>query len=99
MFNAEFLDATGVFDRSVPECPLAYLSGNARDKRDALGTLMLGLLAGHRRYAHIIALRGDALAAQALGMAKVFNECAPRRALERINEAVVDDNDRGRHQR
>ena len=50
---------------------------------------MLGLLAGggHRRYAHITALRGDAVAAQALGMNKVVSEDALRRALERIDEA------------
>jgi len=42
-------------------------SGNAPEKRDMLGTLMPGLLAGHRRYAHGTALRGDTLAAQALG--------------------------------
>ena len=47
---------------------------------------MLGLLAGHRRYAHITALRGDAVAAQALGMNKVVSEDALRRALERIDE-------------
>ena len=62
MFFAEFLAATGVFERWVSRCPLAYRSGNAPDKRDVLGTLMLGLLAGHRRYAHITALRGDAVA-------------------------------------
>ena len=53
VFFAQFLAATGVFDRWVSQCPLAYRSGNAPDKRDVLGTLMLGLLAGHRRYAHI----------------------------------------------
>jgi Transposase DDE domain group 1 len=87
VFFAEFLATTGVFDRWVCECPLEYRSGNAPDKRDVLGTLMLGLLAGHRRYAHITALRGDAVAAQALGMAKVVSEDALRRALERIDEA------------
>ena len=55
----------------MSECPLAYRSGNAPDKRDVLGTLMLGLLAGHRRYAHITVLRGDAVAAQALGMTRL----------------------------
>jgi hypothetical protein len=74
LFFAEFLAATGVFERWVSNCPLSYRSGNAPDKRDVLGTLMLGLLAGHRRYAHITALRGDAVAAQALGMAKVISE-------------------------
>jgi hypothetical protein len=87
VFFAEFLAATGVFDCWVSACPLTYRSGNAPDKRDVLGTLMLGLLAGHRRYAHITALRGDAVDAQALGMSKVVSEDAPRRVLERIDEA------------
>ena len=87
VFFAEFLACTGVFERWVSTCPLAYRSGNAPDKRDVLGTLMLGLLAGHRRYAHITALRGDAVAAQALGMNKVVSEDALRRALERIDES------------
>jgi hypothetical protein len=88
VFFAEFLAATGVFEQWVSSCPLAYRSGNAPDKRDVLGTLMLGLLAGHRRYAHITALRGDAVAAQALGMNKVVSEDALRRALERIDQAA-----------
>ena len=88
VFFAEFLAAAGVFERWVSACPLAYRSGNAPDKRDVLGTLLLGLLAGHRRYAHITALRGDAVAAQALGMNKVVSEDALRRALERIDEAA-----------
>ena len=87
VFFAEFLATTGVFDRWVSSCPLEYRSGNAPDKRDVLGTLMLSLLAGHRRYAHITALRGDAVAAQALGMNKIVSEDALRRALERIDEA------------
>ncbi len=88
VFFAQFLAATGVFERWVSSCPLQYRSSNAPDKRDVLGTLMLGLLAGHKRYAHITALRGDAVAAQALGMNKVVSEDALRRALERIDEAA-----------
>lgn len=87
VYFAEFLATTGVFDHWVSSCPLEYQSGNAPDKRDVLGTLMLGLLAGHRRYAHITALRGDVLAAQSLGMDKIVSEDALRRALERIDEA------------
>jgi hypothetical protein len=80
-----------VFERWVSSCPLEYHSGNAPDKRDVLGrdvlgTLMLALLAGHRRYAHITALRGDAVAEQALGMNRIVSEDALRRALERIDE-------------
>jgi hypothetical protein len=43
VFFAEFLATTGVFERWVSSCPLEYHSGNASDKRDVLGTLMLGL--------------------------------------------------------
>ena len=88
VFFAEFLAATGVFDRWVSACPLAYRSGNAPDKRDVLGTQMALMLAGNRRYAHITALRGDAVAAQAMGINKVVSEDALRRALERIDEAA-----------
>ena len=88
VFFAEFLGATGVFDRWVCSCPLSYRSGNAPDKRDVLGTLMLGMLAGHKRYAHITALCGDAVAAQALGMNRIVSEDALRRAMERIDEAA-----------
>ncbi|MDP2165600.1 MAG: hypothetical protein Q8S26_00865, partial [Azonexus sp.] len=73
-------------DRWVADCPLTYSSGNAPTQRDVLGTLMLGLLAGHRRYAHITALRGDVVAAQALGLNRIVSEDALRRALERIDE-------------
>ena len=53
-----------------------------------LGTLVLGLLAGYRRCAHITALRGGAVAAQALGMNKAISEGALRPALERLDEAA-----------
>jgi hypothetical protein len=88
VYFAEFLATTGVFERWVAQCPLTYRSGNAPDRRDVLGTLMLGLLAGHRRYAHLAALRGDAVAARALGMNKIVSEDALRRALARIDEAA-----------
>jgi hypothetical protein len=87
VFFAEFLAAAGVFDRWVEACPLEYASGNAPGKRDVLGTLVLAILAGHKRYAHVTALRGDAVAAQALGMQRVISEDALRRALQRIDEA------------
>ena len=88
VFFAEFLATTGVFERWVDHCPLQYTSGNAPAKRDVLGTLLLALLAGHRRYAHITALRGDAVAAAALGLNKIVSEDALRRAISRIDEAA-----------
>ena len=81
VFFAEFLATAGVFDRWVEDCPLNYSSPNASGKREVLGTLMLGILAGSRRYAHIAGVRGDAVAAQALGLAGIVSEDSVRRAL------------------
>jgi hypothetical protein len=49
VFFVEFSAATGVFERREWVCALTYRGGNAPDKRIVLGTLMLGLLAGHGR--------------------------------------------------
>ena len=79
---AEFLATAGVFERWVEGCLLSYSSPNASSKRDVLGTLMLGILAGSRRYAHIAGVRGDAVAAQALGLRSLVSEDSVRRALK-----------------
>ena len=84
-FFAEFLQATGVYESWVSSCPLTYSSPNAPDKRDVLGTWLLAILAGHKRYAHITGLRGDAVSPQILGMNKIISEDALRRALSRMS--------------
>ena len=84
VFFAEFLATAGVFERWVEGCPLSYSSPNASSKRDVLGTLMLGILAGSRRYAHIAGVRGDAGAAQALGLRSLVSEDSVRRALKAL---------------
>ncbi len=53
-----------------------------------MGTVLLSVLAGHRRYAHITALRCDPVNPPLLGMAKVVSEDAVRRALGKIEEAA-----------
>ena len=60
-FFIEFLKTSGLFDKWVADCPLSYTSGNAPEKRDVLGTLLLSVLSGHWRYAHINAIRGDGI--------------------------------------
>lgn len=85
VFFTEFLATAGVFDAFVESCPLEYHSPNSPGKRDVLGTLVLAALAGHRRYAHVTALRGDAVAAQALGMTRIVSEDTVRRGLQRID--------------
>ena len=65
---------------------LQYSSPNAPDKRSVLGTLMLSILAGHKRYAHISAIRCDGVNPELLGMQKIISEDAARRALIHIEE-------------
>ncbi len=85
-FFIHFLKASGLFDALVADCPLRYRSPNAPPKRDVLGTAMLSMLAGHRRYAHIAALRCDAVLPELLGMKRTVSEDAIRRAFKAIDE-------------
>jgi Transposase DDE domain group 1 len=85
-FFIEYLKQGGLFDGWVAGCPLHLTSPNAPSKRDILGTVMLSVLAGHRRYAHITTLRCDPVNPPLLGMAKVVSEDAVRRALSKIGE-------------
>lgn len=85
-FFIEYLKAAGLFDALVADCPLTYTSPNAPQKRDVLGTTMLSVLAGHKRYAHITALRNDGVLPELLGMKKIVSEDAVRRAFQAIGE-------------
>jgi hypothetical protein len=58
-FFIEFLKTADLFDLRVEDCPLTYTSPNAPQKRDVLGTLLLSMLAGHKRYAHMTSIRSD----------------------------------------
>ena len=51
-----------------------------------LGTTTLSVLAGYKRYAHITALRNDAVLPELLGMRKIVSEDAVRRAFKAIDE-------------
>ena len=81
-FFIEFLKTAELFDPWVASCPLAYRSPNAPAKHDVLGTLLLSILAGNKRYAHITALRADGVNPALLGMTKVCSEDSVRRAFE-----------------
>lgn len=83
----EFLNLTGLWSRWLENCPLAYTSPNAPTKAEVLGTWMLSMLAGHRRYSHVTAIRCDGINPGLLGMRKVISEDALRNALKRIPEA------------
>lgn len=83
----EFLKVSGLFDKWVEDCPLRYTSGNAPEKRDILGTLVLSVLCGHWRYAHINAIRADGINPELLGMTRVASEDSVRRGMKSMEEA------------
>ncbi len=85
-FFINFLKVSGIYDKFIEECPLEYTSPNAPTKQDVLGTLILSILAGQNRYAHITAIRSDGVNPELMGMKKVMSEDSARRALKRIEE-------------
>jgi hypothetical protein len=86
VFFIEFLTLTGLWSRWLESCPLSYTSPNAPSKADVLGTWMLSVLSGHKRYSHVTAMRCDGVNPGLLGMGKVISEDALRNALKRIPE-------------
>ena len=87
-FFIDYLKQAGLFTGWVADCPLSFSSPNAPSKRDVLGTVLLSVLSGHYRYAHITTLRCDTVNPPLLGMRKVVSEDAVRRGLAKIEEAA-----------
>src|SRR6516165_3542384 len=83
----EFLKVSGRLDAAIGDCPLAYTSPNAPEVRDVVGTWVLSILAGQKRYAHVTALRCDSVLPELMGMSKIVSEDSLRRALKAMPEA------------
>ena len=83
-YFVEFLNTTNLFEYFVQTCPLTYQSNNAPDKRDVLGTILLSVLSGHSRYAHINAIRGSGLDAELLKLGHIPSEDSVRSALSKL---------------
>ena len=83
----EFLTLTGLWSRWQASWPLSYTSPNAPTTAEVLGTWLLSVLSGHKRYSHVTAIRCDGVNPGLLGMKKVISEDALRRALAAIPEA------------
>jgi hypothetical protein len=86
-FFIEFLKLGDLLEPWIEDCPLSYVSHNAPTKRDVLGTLLLSILSGHHRYAHVTGIRNDGVNPGLLGMDKLVSEDSLRRALLRIVES------------
>ncbi len=85
-FFIEFLKLGGLFDSWVEDCPLGMTSRNAPLKVNVLGTLLLSVLSGQRRYAHVTSIRSDGINPRLLGMTKVVSEDSLRRGLTKIDQ-------------
>ena len=79
-FFIEFLKNTELFDDFVEQCPLSFVSHNAPAKRDVLGTILLSVLAGHTRYAHMSTIRTDKVITHPLSWVASRLLAAPRAA-------------------
>ena len=86
MFFGQFLKAGELFSRLCADAPFEFTSPNAPQVPDVLGRLVLSILAGHYRYAHLNALRFDAVTPPLLGMQKIVSEDSARRALRKVDQ-------------
>ena len=68
---------------------MGYTSPNAPTVEDVLGTLLLSILDGQRRYAHVAGLRRDEVVQKLLGMTKIISDESLRRALAHLAPTVV----------
>jgi hypothetical protein len=90
-FFIEFLKASGLYDSFLADCPLCYTSPNAPIIKDVLGTLVLSILAGHKRYSHITTIRTDQVNPELLGMKNIASEDSVRRAFTHADETKAID--------
>lgn len=91
VYFAQYLNAAGLLDRLCEDVPLEYVSNNAPKDRDVIGTLVLSILNGHKRYEHISTLRNDKVGAELLGLSKIVSEDSIRRALKRGTDEDWDE--------
>lgn len=88
IFFFQFLQAGGRWERFMDGCPLLYTGNRGSQPLDVMGTVLLSILCGHWRYAHINSVRGDRVNAALLGMETTVSEDVVRDAMKRIPEAA-----------
>lgn len=89
-FFIDYLKQAALFDPFVADCPLRFSSPNAPKVRDILGTMVLSIVTGGRRYAHVNALRHDGINPGLLGLRKVCSDDSVRRALEKLDHREAE---------
>ena len=81
-FFMQFLAVGGLFSDFLASCPIRYQSNAASRVHDVLGTMILGVLSGQQRFAHLNALREDEVNRVGLGLQKICSEDVVRRAFD-----------------
>ena len=83
-FFIDLLKQSDLFEPFVAEAPLRYVSPNAPQVRDVLGTLLLAVTNGATRYSHGNAVRYDGVNPGLLDMRRVCSDDAVLRAIGRM---------------
>ena len=86
IFFFQFLKAGGRWEQFMKECPLTYTGNRGSGALNVMGTVLLSVLCGHWRYAHINSVRGDTINPSLLGMDHTVSEDSVRGAMKRIPE-------------
>ena len=85
LFFFQFLKAGGRWEQLMEHCPLNYSGNRGSGAHNVIGTVLLSVLSGHWRYAHINSVRGDAINPPLLDMQHTVSEDTVRRAMKRIH--------------
>ena len=88
IFFFQFIQTGGRWEEFLRQCPLHYTGNRGSGAHNIMGTVVLRVLAGHWRYAHINAIRGDKINPGLLGMNGIASEDAVRLAMGRIDETT-----------
>ena len=86
IFFFQFLNEGGRWERLMENTPLRYTGNRGSGALAVFGTLLLSILNGHYRYAHINTIRGDGVNPELLGMKGSVSEDTVRRALKRVDK-------------
>lgn len=86
VFFAQYLECSNLFKEWSDDAPLFYTSNNAPETRDVLGTLLLSVLSGHKRYVNMNQISGDKVSAEVLNLKKICSEDSARRGVKRMDE-------------
>jgi hypothetical protein len=86
LFFFQFLNVGGRWEQFLKRCPLHYSGNRGSGTENVMGTVLMSILNGHWRYAHINAVRGDRINPALLGMEHTVSEDAVRMAMKRIAE-------------